>query len=97
MAKIGCFQGIFSDAPILILDEPTSAMDVLSEANIYDEIDKIDRKLIIFVSHRMYALKYATKIVYMENGTVARTGSHNELITKCARYKKLFMSQSDVS
>lgn len=93
--RLAVSRAFFSDAPILIFDEPTSAMDALSEANIYNEIDKINEKLIIFVSHRMYALKYATKIVYMENGTVAKTGSHDELITKCEKYKKLFMAQCE--
>lgn len=91
--RLAIARVFFSDAPILILDEPTSALDAFSEVKIYNEINKIQKKLIIFVSHRMHALKYADKIIYMENGSISAIGNHNELIKESKGYRKLFTAK----
>lgn len=91
--RLAVSRVFFSNKPILIFDEPTSALDAISEDKIYSEISKIENKLIIFISHRMYTLKHADKIIYMENGSIAKTGKHEELFEKCDGYKKLFTAQ----
>ena len=90
--RLAVSRVFFSQSPILIFDEPTSAMDAITEANVYNEINKIDGKLIIFISHRMYTLKYADKIVYMKNGKVFAVGRHEELLNACDEYKKIFIT-----
>lgn len=94
--KLAVARAFYSDAPILILDEPTSAMDATSESHIYKNIEKIGiHKTVIFISHRMYSSKIATKIIYMENNKIEGIGSHKELMKKSFGYKKLFEEQAN--
>ncbi len=94
--KLAVAKAFYYDAPILILDEPTSAMDSFSESRIYESIKNMENsKIIIFVSHRMYSSKMATKVIYMENGEIKNIGSHDELVKKSSGYKKLFEEQAN--
>lgn len=94
--KLAVTRTFYSQSPILILDEPTSAMDAISESHIYESIKNIEKyKAVIFISHRMYSSKIATKIIYMENGEIKDVGTHDELIIKSDGYKKLFEEQAN--
>ena len=91
--KLAVARALYSDAPILILDEPTSAMDAISESYIYENIEK--QKTAIFISHRMYSSKIATKIIYMENSKIKNIGTHDDLMKNSRGYKKLFEEQAN--
>lgn len=94
--KLAVTRAFYSDSPILILDEPTSAMDAISESKIYENINKIEKhKIAIFISHRMYSSKIATKIVYMENGEIKNIDSHDKLMKISKGYKKIFEEQAN--
>lgn len=94
--KLAVAKAFYSNSPILIVDEPTSAMDAISESHIYENIKNIgEHKTAIFISHRMYSSKIATKIIYMENGEIKNIGTHDELMEKCGGYKKLFEEQAN--
>lgn len=61
-----------------------------------DILEKLaNKKLVIFVSHRMYFSKTATKIIYIENGEIKNIGAHNELMKNCLGYKELFEEQAN--
>lgn len=93
--KLSVARVFFSGADILIFDEPTSALDPESEAKIYEEIEKTEpTKLKIFISHRMYTSKGATKIVMMHNGEILDIGTHEELMKRNQNYKKIFNIQA---
>jgi ATP-binding cassette, subfamily B, bacterial len=83
-------------APILILDEPTSAVDAKSEAEIFDRLTKRMRKnTLIFISHRFSTIKDAERIVVLEKGKVIEDGTHDSLISKNGKYAKLYKIQAE--
>lgn len=82
-------------SPVMILDEPSSALDPVSEAKMYSNImESCNNNTLIFISHRMSSAKIADKILYMENGKVVEEGSHIELIKKNGKYAELFNIQA---
>jgi ABC-type multidrug transport system fused ATPase/permease subunit len=92
--KLALARVFYSDSHILIFDEPTSAVDPISELKIHENIEKRKDKLVIFISHRMYTSKNASQIIVLANGTVAAIGTHKELMSNHAEYQTLFNSQA---
>lgn len=85
-----------SNAPIIVLDEPNSALDAFAEKSIFDEIFKysFDRTL-IFISHRLSTTINADQIMLFEKGKILERGTHNELMNiKNGRYKEMFVIQA---
>jgi len=80
------------DKPILILDEPTGSLDVISEKKFMSNINKIRRltgKIIIIIAHRVYTITNADQIIVLEGGQISDTGNHSELILNNSWYKKV--------
>jgi ATP-binding cassette subfamily B protein len=84
-------------APIVILDEPTSAIDVKSEMDIFDRLNKKMRnETLIFISHRFTTIKDAERIIVLEKGKIVEDGSHNDLMKKPnSKYAQLYNIQAD--
>ena len=94
--KLAVARAFYSEAPVLIFDEPTSAMDAISESHIYEAIENIgEDKTVIFISHRMYSSKIASKIIYMESGEIKNIGTHDELMKESLGYRNLFEEQAN--
>ena len=94
--KLAVARAFCLDVPILIFDEPTSAMDAISESRIYESIKNIgEDKTVIFISHRMYSSKIASKIIYMESGEIKNIGTHDELMKDSLGYRNLFEEQAN--
>ena len=93
--KLSVARAFYSDADILILDEPTASLDAIAEQEIYRQFDKLrDGKTSIFVSHRLSSATIADKIVVLENGCVVEYGNHDELMALHGKYHKLFSTQA---
>ncbi len=93
--KLMIARAFYKDAPILIFDEPSSALDPIAEKNLYGFINENTKdKTVIFISHRLASTKFCDRIVYLENGTIAESGSHDELMNKNGKYAELFRIQS---
>jgi ATP-binding cassette subfamily B protein len=92
--RIAISRALCSDAPILILDEPTAALDPISESNIYSLFTSISKeKTTIVITHRLGAARMADKIFVINNGCVEESDSHAELMAAGGLYAEMFESQ----
>lgn len=93
--KLMLARAITFDRPIMILDEPTSAMDASAEYDFYNNIKNYFKtKTIFFVSHRLASTKFCDKIILIENKTIIEQGSHSELVSLNGRYAAMYNTQS---
>lgn len=84
-----------SQADILVLDEPTSAIDAQAEFEIFNHFRAITQnQMVLLISHRFSTVRMADKIVVIENGEVIEQGTHEELLQLGGRYAKLFLLQA---
>lgn len=82
--------------PILILDEPTSAIDAKSETEIFDRLhNKTKENTLLFISHRFSTIKDAERIIVLDKGEVIEDGNHQELIKNNQKYAKLYTMQAE--
>ena len=82
-------------AEILVLDEPTAAMDAETEAQIFEHFRSLTRdRIAILISHRFSTVRYADQIVVLDEGRIVEQGSHEELIARQGRYAHLFNLQA---
>ena len=91
--RLAISRVFFSKAPILIFDEPTSSLDVISEKEVFKKICKVRNKLVILVTHRISYAKYADKIVFMDKGKVLNSGTHLELLRNCKGYRAMLKAE----
>ncbi|MCB2310384.1 ABC transporter ATP-binding protein/permease [Clostridium tagluense] len=92
--RIAMARAIISPSPLRILDEPTAALDPISESNIYEKFEEISRGgTTIFISHRLGSTKLSDEIFVLGNGQVVESGNHNELISKNGVYTEMYESQ----
>lgn len=90
-------RAIYKNAPIVLLDEPTAALDAFSERKMFDAIHSFtENRTSIVVTHKLSSLKDYDKIIYIEMGELKEIGSHQELLSAQGRYAKLFHKQSDL-
>ncbi len=86
-----------SDKPILILDEPTASLDPLEELRILEEFNSLSSgKTTIIISHRIGYARTADRILVMDKGRIAETGTHEELIHRDGIYHQMFMAQREL-
>lgn len=92
--KIALARTIINPAPIKILDEPTAALDPISESHLYEQFEKIiDNKTSIFISHRLGSIKLADEILVFDQGSVIEQGSHDMLMGEAGKYAMMYNSQ----
>jgi len=93
--KIAIARAYFRDASILILDEPTAALDARAEAAIFERFRDLSRtKTSLLISHRFATVRMADRILVLENGAILKCGSHSELVALGGRYAELFELQA---
>lgn len=93
--KIALSRALFRDAPVLILDEPSSALDADTEYDIFSRFREIVKgRTSILISHRFTNVSLADRIIVLDKGTIAETGTHDDLINKGGIYSKMFAKQN---
>lgn len=91
--RLALARNFYRDSPIVILDEPTSAIDALAEARIFDRLFQQKQKTIITVSHRLSTVEKADMIFMLAHGKVVEHGTHAELVVQHGAYYHMFESQ----
>jgi ATP-binding cassette subfamily B protein len=93
--KLLLARALYKSAPVLILDEPTAALDPISESRLYKSYNEITKnKSTVFISHRLASTRFCSRILLIENGRVAEEGTHDSLLLKKGRYYELFETQA---
>lgn len=94
--KVALARALYRDAPILILDEPTAALDAEAEAELFKIYRELTRdKSSLLITHRFNTVKFADRIVVIEDGKVLEDGTHAALMRLGGRYREMFMAQAD--
>lgn len=95
MQKLMMTRAIYKDAGILILDEPTAALDVKAEERLYQQYAALcENKTSIFISHRLSTTQYCDRIILMEKGRIIEEGTHASLMAEKRKYYEMFQVQS---
>jgi ABC-type multidrug transport system fused ATPase/permease subunit len=93
--KIALARAIYKDAAILVLDEPSSALDPIAEHEIFSKLADIsDGKCTFFISHRLSSTKFCDRIFVLSDSMIAECGTHDELMQEAGIYADLFRSQA---
>ena len=95
LQKFMIARAVYKDAPILVLDEPTAALDPISESKVYEKYAELTKgKTAIFVSHRLASTKFSDKIFFLKDGTITESGSHEQLMSQGGDYSHMFEIQA---
>ncbi|WBW97822.1 ABC transporter ATP-binding protein [Oceanirhabdus sp. W0125-5] len=94
--KIAISRAIHKDAPIVVLDEPTAALDPIAEYEIYNRFNQlIGNKTTIYISHRLSSCKFCDRVAVFHKGTIIQHGHHDELIAeKESQYEQMYSAQA---
>jgi ATP-binding cassette, subfamily B, bacterial len=93
--KVALARAYLRNAQLLILDEPTAALDARSEFEVFQRFAELTAgKMALFISHRFSTVRMADRIVVLEKGRIAEEGSHDELASLGGRYKEMFEMQA---
>lgn len=88
-------RALYKDAPFLLLDEPTAALDPLAERDIYQKYNEMtEGKTSVFISHRLASTRFCDRILFLENGCIKEEGTHDQLLAFNGSYAQLFQVQA---
>ena len=92
--KLSIARGLYKDAPMVIMDEPTAALDALAEAEIYENFSTlVEGKTAVYISHRLASTRFCDKIALFDADGLAEYGNHEELMDKKGKYYDMFVIQ----
>ena len=93
--KLLLARALYRQAPVIVLDEPTAALDPVSENRLYETYDDVMRgKTTVFISHRLASTRFCHRIVLIDRGQIIEEGTHEELLARQGKYYELFETQA---
>lgn len=94
--KLALVRADYREAPVIILDEPTAALDPEAEYTLYQDVrENMEDKTILFISHRMSSCRFCDRIIVISEGKIVEEGTHSQLIKKKGLYSRLFEIQAE--
>lgn len=93
--KLALARALYKDAPVVVLDEPTAALDALAESKLYNDFDKlIGDKTAVYISHRLSSTQFCSKVAMFKDGEMVEYGTHQELLKQKGAYAEMFNIQA---
>jgi ABC-type multidrug transport system fused ATPase/permease subunit len=93
--KLAIARALYKDAPVVVLDEPTAALDPRAEYEIYSKFfEMVKGKTSVFISHRLSSTRFSDRIIVLKSGGIVETGTHAELMAKQGYYAELYNMQA---
>ncbi len=95
MQRLMLARALYKDAPVVVLDEPTAALDPIAESDLYQKYNDLTGNCTsVYISHRLASTRFCDRVLLIENGGIAEEGTHEELLAAGGRYAYLFDIQS---
>ena len=95
MQRLMLARALYKDGPVLVLDEPTAALDPIAENDIYMKYNEMTKgKTSLFISHRLASTRFCDRILFLQDGVIAEEGTHEQLLNLGGEYAKLFHVQA---
>lgn len=95
LQKLLLARALYKNAPIMVLDEPTAALDPISESRLYETYHKVmENHSTVFISHRLASTRFCSRILLMDGGRIAEEGTHEQLLSQKGKYYELFETQA---
>ncbi|MEZ4862856.1 MAG: ABC transporter ATP-binding protein [Caldilineaceae bacterium] len=95
--RIALARAMLKDAPILLLDEPTAALDTQSERLVEEALERLmGERTVLVIAHRLSTIQRADRVLVLDQGRIAESGSHKSLLAKDSLYRKLYLKQHEI-
>lgn len=95
LQKLAIARALYKDSPVIVLDEPTAALDPYAEAEVYERFSELtEGRTTIYISHRLSSCKFCRRIIFLEDGKIVEDGNHEELIRLNGKYAEMFQMQA---
>ena len=93
--KIALARALYKDAPFIVLDEPTAALDPVAEAEVYSSFNSIlGDKTAVYISHRLSSCRFCDEILVFDGGGIVQQGNHDALLAEEGKYRELWNAQA---